>query len=245
MNFFDLVNISEKSIEIINPSSERKILRAGEMAGMQNGRRVIDFGSGYASALVLWANAFGISGVGIDIREAACERARRKIALSNLTDRLEIVCGKGSEYKFESGSFHVAAAIGTSFIWGDYKSTIHAMREALTPDGKMIVGEPYWKTDLIPPGYGIGAKVSTLKELLSISREEGFDIEFMIPAGDEDWDNYETQNWAGLLRWIEENPNHPERQEVIDFLHKSQDDYLTYQRRYLDWAIFILNPVKY
>lgn len=245
MNFFDLKSIGEETIEVINPSSEQKVLTAGKIAGMSSGDRVIDFGCGFGTALVLWAKHFGISGVGIDIREVTCERARQKVNGSGLDDKLEIVCGKGSEYKFEKHSYQVAAAIGSTFIWGDYTGTIRGMKDALTPDGKLIIGECFWKTDLTPPEYNIGVKIHTLKELLSISRKEGFDIEFIIPASQEDWDNYETGNWIGLLRWIESNPDHPERQEVIDFLHKSQDEYLTYQRRYLDWAIFILNPIKY
>ena len=82
-------------------------------------------------------------------------------------------------------------------------------------------------------------------ELLQITREEGFDLEYVVRASHDDWDRYETGNWYGLIRWIEENPDHPERQDVIDHLHKAQDEYLRYGREYLGWAMYILNPIGY
>ena len=62
-------------------------------------------------------------------------------------------------------------------------------------------------------------------------------------ASHDDWDHYEAENWRGLLRWIDENPNHPERQQVIEHLHQSQDEYTRYAREYFGWAIYVLNPV--
>lgn len=53
---------------------------------------------------------------------------------------------------------------------------------------------------------------------------------------------YEADNWYGLIRWLEENPEH---QEVIDHLHKTQDEYLRYIREYMGWAIYVLNPAQY
>jgi SAM-dependent methyltransferase len=245
MDFFDLVNISERYMELVNPISPDKLVKAGMIAGMKPGARVIDFGCGFGTALVLWAEKFGIAGVGMDVREYAVERAKKKVLEHKLNGRLEILHGKGQEYKFEKHSYQVAAAIGTSFIWIEFRGTIRAMKETLTPDGKVIIGEPYWKTDLTPPDYKSIENVYSEKELLRITREEGYDIEFVIPSSQEDWDNYETGNWVGLLKWIEENPAHPERQQVIDHLHKSQDEYFTYLRKYLGWALFVLNPIKY
>ena len=245
MHFLDLFDISEKYIEIINPTSENKLLRAGQVAGMKPGRRVIDFGCGYAAPMVLWAEQLGIGGVGVEFRTKAVERARKKVAEHGQSDRIEIVEANGAEYAFEKNSFHVASALGSTFIWKDFRGAIRAMKEALTPDGKLLVGEVYWNTDQAPPEYRSIETLCSQRQLLDTAREEGFDIEFVIPSSYEEWDNYETANWIGLLECIEANEDHPERQEVIDHLHQHQEDYLTYQRKYVGWALFILNPVKY
>jgi hypothetical protein len=67
----------------------------------------------------------------------------------------------------------------------------------------------------------------------------------VLRASPEDWDRYEAGNWLGLLRWIDENPDHPERQQVIDHLHESQDEYFRYGREYFGWAMYLLHPVRY
>jgi len=94
MQFFDLVDISERYMELVNPSTPEKVMTLGKFLRLGEGSRVIDFGCGYAEPLVLWAEQFGIVGTGIDVREHACERARRKVSEKGLSDRIEIVCGK-------------------------------------------------------------------------------------------------------------------------------------------------------
>jgi len=212
--------------------------------GLKEGSRVIDFGSGYGEVLALWAQQFGITGLGIDMREKACERARKKMAERGLADRVEIICGNAAEYAFEPHAFDGAACIGASFIWNGYRPALKKLKEAIKPNGKVAVGEPYWRTTAVPPDYSRGETVHTEYELVRIAREEGFDVEYAVRASHDDWDHYEAENWRGLVRWIEENPNHPERQGVIKHLHKGQDEYTRYAREYFGWAIYMLNPIQ-
>ncbi len=246
MEFFDLVNISERYMELVNPTTPEKVLTIGRFLGLEEGSRVIDFGCGYGEALALWAERFGISGIGIDVREHACDRARKKMAERGFTDRIEIVCANAAEYPFEKHAFDAAVCIGASFIWGGYRPTLQAMKQAIHSNGKLVVGEPYWLKEHVPPGYAKGEQgVHTEYQLLHMAREEGFDFEYMVRASHDDWDRYEAGNWNGLVRWIEENPDHPERREVINHLHRIQDEYLRYGREYLGWAMYVLNPVSY
>ena len=103
MKFFDLKDISERYMDLLNPSTPEKMLKIGEVGGLAPGQRVIDFGCGFGEVLVLWAERFGISGVGIDVRPYACERARRRVAERGLADRIEIACGNAAEYPFAPG----------------------------------------------------------------------------------------------------------------------------------------------
>jgi len=47
LNLSDLKNISERSMELINPTSPEKILMAGRILGLAAGQKVIDFGCGF------------------------------------------------------------------------------------------------------------------------------------------------------------------------------------------------------
>jgi SAM-dependent methyltransferase len=241
MEFFDLVNISERNIEIIDPLTPEKVLTVGKYLRLREGARVIDFGCGYAEQLALWAEHYGISGVGIDVREHVCERARRKLADRGLSERIEIVCAKGAEYSFEEGSFDVAVCLGATFIWSGFKPTVRALKRAIRGSGRIAVGEPYWKTDNVPaevkaaePGF------MTERELVDIVRKEDLDLAYVVRSSHDDWDTYEASNWDGLLLWLDENPDHPERDDVIRHLHKIQDEYVGYVREHMGWAVYVL-----
>ena len=246
MNFLELKNISEQYMDLVNPTTPEKILKAGQIAGLKQGDRVIDFGTGFAEPLILWAEKFRISGVGIDLRPYAYARAKQKIAERRLTGRLEVVCGDASKYVYPPHGFDLASCIGATFIWGTFQDAVHAMKGAIYPHGKLVIGEVHWLTDDVPIEFrSLQTEVYTEVELLQGARQEGFDFEYVLHSSHDDWDRYEADNWHGLVRWIEENPQHPERQQVIDHLHESQDEYIRYGRMYLGWAIYVLNPVRY
>ena len=248
MDRFELYNISEQYMELINPLTPEKIITVGKFLELKKASKVIDFGCGFAEVLVLWAEAFGISGIGIDIRKHACERATTKIKDHGLSDRIEIVCCKGDEYSYEKGVFDVAACIGASFIWGGFGPAIRGMRDSIHPNGKLVIGEPYWIKEPVPAEFKQKNKdedIHSEYELVQIAREEGFDFEYMVRSSLDDWDGYEASNWYSLARWLEKNPDHPEKKEVIHWLHEMQDDYLRYGREYCGFAVYILNPIKY
>jgi SAM-dependent methyltransferase len=211
---------------------------------MREGGRVIDFGSGYAEALVLWAKEFGISGLGIDIRPAACERARKKIQALGFGGQIEIVCGNAAKYRFEPQSYDVACCVGATFIWeGGFPDAVGVMRRAITPAGRLIVGEAHWLHTLVPPEDAQReTSIQTESELLHMAREEGLEVIHVLHSSRDEWDHYESENWRGLSDWLDENPRHPAREDVLRHLHDSQDEYLRYGREYLGWALYVFKP---
>ncbi|NPV07846.1 MAG: class I SAM-dependent methyltransferase [Anaerolineae bacterium] len=244
MNFFDLVNISERYMELVNPASPEKVLEVGRVLGLNADSRVIDFGCGYGEPLALWAGAYGISGIGIDVREHACARAQEKMAARGLEGRIQIVCGDAAQYRFQEHSYDDAVCIGASFIWKGFQPTVAAMGSAIVPGGRLVVGEPYWLSSTVPPEYAQSGGFHTETELLRIVREEGYDLEYVVRSSHDDWDRYESGNWYGLIRWLEGNPDHPERHEVVEHLHRRQDEYFRYAREYLGWAMYVLSPAQ-
>ena len=53
MEFFDLVNISERYMELVNPSTTEKVAKVGQVLGLKEGSSVIEFGSGYGEILAI------------------------------------------------------------------------------------------------------------------------------------------------------------------------------------------------
>jgi len=248
MEFFELMDISHKYLEILNPSSHEKILTIGDVLNLDASSRVVDFGCGKGELLILWAEKFGISGTGVDISEQFCQTARNKITERNLDSRIDIVQANGNEYTPNDNNYDAGLCIGATFIWGGFQPTIQGLKQSVKSDGRLVIGEPYWLKSEIPQAYiDSAAAPGTLHEheILQISNQEGYDIEDMVSASQDDWDRYNAGNWRGLIRWINDNPDHPERQDVLNRLRKNQDDYLRYEREYLGWAIYVLNPMTY
>jgi len=245
MDFFDLMSISHRYMEILNPSTPEKIIKLGKLLRLKEGNRVIDFGCGCAEPLIIWAEEFGTTGIGVDISEDFCDRAKKKLAVKGLSDRIEIVCSNGADYVFEERAFDAATCIGATFIWGGYKETIQAMKRAIHQNGRLGIGETHWLSNQVHPEYAQKQiSTHTEPELTQITRDEGFELEYIIRSSPDDWDRYLSDNWYSLISWLEENSTHPDYEQVFKHFRTDQDDYLQFQRQYMGWAMYCLTSMK-
>src|SRR5512139_1708626 len=147
------MSISHRYMEILNPSTPEKIIQLGKMLKLKKGSRVIDFGCGCAEHLTLWAEEFGITGIGIDISRDFCDRAKDKLVKRGLADQIEIVCAPGANYVFEVEAFDAATCIGSTFAFGGFQQTIQAMKRAVHQHGRLGIGETHWLSNQIHPQY--------------------------------------------------------------------------------------------
>jgi hypothetical protein len=105
------------------------------------------------------------------------------------------------------------------------------------------VGEAHWRFADVPQEVrDRETEIPFETDILRATREEGFDLETIIRASQDDWDRYESDNWYGLGLWLEENGDHPERDQVYRHLRRIQDEYLSYGREYIGWAMMVLAP---
>ena len=239
------MGISHRYMEILNPSTSEKIIQLGKRLKLKKGSRVIDFGCGCAEPLTLWAEEFGITGIGIDISRDFCDRARDKLVKRGLSDKIEIVCSPGSDYVFEEGAFDAATCIGATFVFGGFQQTIQAMKRAIHQHGRLGIGETHWLSNQVHPQYAQKQTTTyTEPELAQFARNEGFELEYFIRSSRDDWDRYISDSWYGLIRWLEENPNNPDYEQVFKHFRTDQDDYLQFQSQYMGWVMYCLASLK-
>jgi SAM-dependent methyltransferase len=240
MDFLELKNISEKGMDLLNPFSADKVLHIGQISGLSAGHRVIDFGCGFAEVLILWAEKFGISGVGVDIRPYACDRARAKITRRGLDNRLSVVCQDAAAYAFEPGTYDVAICFGATFIWEGFQGTLQNLKRAVRPGGQLVIGEAYWRHNQVPLEYTRREIFPTEFDILRMARAAGMTIQAVLRASEADWDRYVSAEWTGLFDWLETNPKHLDREQVIGHLNQIQEEYFEYIRAFLGWGVYIL-----
>ncbi len=93
----ELTDLALSGLRIIQSTSDWRFgmdsVLLADFAVPGEGDRVIDLGAGDGALLLLLAGrAAGISGLGIEKRPEAAERAQRSIRVNGLEDRLRVVC---------------------------------------------------------------------------------------------------------------------------------------------------------
>jgi len=84
------------------------------------------------------------------------------------------------------------------------------MKRAIHQNGRLSIGETHWLNDRVHPEYAQKhTSTHTEPELTQITRDEGFELEYIIRASHDDWERYYSDTWYGLIRWLEENPKPP------------------------------------
>jgi len=241
----ELVSISQGALAIMNPTTPEKVLAAGRAAGLREGSRVVEIGCGNGTILALWGREYGISGLGIEAREDACRRSEETFRKAGLGGRLSVRCMDAREYVPDE-PFDCAASIGASHIRGGFAPTVDALLGLVHDAGTIVIGDRYWRSDRTPPEFTREwPDVPTEYEILGTVREAGLDVAAVVRSGADDWDRYESGIWQSVLSWLGGHPDHPERDFVIDYLHRIQDEYCGYGREYMGWAMYVLVPGFY
>src|SRR5664279_215196 len=109
---------------------------------------------------------------------------------------------------------------------------------AVRPGGYVVVGEPYWRHWPLPRGIDDQGFVA-LRETVGRIESAGLSLQGMIASSEDDWDRYESLHWRALDEWLAANPRDPDASEIRERHERNRDDYLSFQRELLGWAIFI------
>ena len=242
MEEHELVSITQGGFAIMNPTTPEKVLAAGRAAGLRKGSRVVEIGCGNGTILALWGREYGVSGLGIESREDACRRAEETFRAAGPGGRLRVRCMDAREYVSDE-PFDCAASIGASHIHGGFAATLDALLDLVHDEGSVVIGDRFWRSDRAPPEFARAwPDVPTGYEVLGTAREAGLDLAAVIRADGADWDRYESGIWQSVLSWLGAHPDHPDRDSMIDYLHRLQDEYFGYGREYMDWALFVMVP---
>ncbi|MDV2481106.1 methyltransferase domain-containing protein [Methanoculleus sp. Wushi-C6] len=238
----ELVSITQGALAIMNPTTPAKVLAAGKAAGLGRGTRVVETGCGNGTILALWGQEYGISGLGIESREDACNRAEETFRAAGLGDRLSVRCMDARDYAPDE-PFDCAVSIGASHIQGGFSATLDSLLGLVHDEGTIVIGDRCWRSDRVPPEFAREwPDVLTGYEILGTAREAGLDVAAVIRAGPEDWDRYESAIWQAVLSWLGSHSDHPDRDFMVGYLRRVQDEYFGYGREYMDWAMYVMVP---
>ncbi|MER7544248.1 SAM-dependent methyltransferase [Actinomadura sp.] len=235
--------ISEADHRILNPFTEEKLLLLGEVSRIGPGTRILDLACGKGEMLCRWAAAFGSAGHGVDLSEVFLAAARRRAGELGVAGRVTFEQGDAGRYR-ASARFDAVACLGATWIGGGLAGTIGLMRSAAEPGGLFLIGEPFWTDE--PPGEAHRAlgfardEFASLPGTLDRFEAAGLELVEMVLADPDSWDRYAASQWWTIHEWLKANPGDPDAPAMREFADTSRRSYLTYNRRYLGWGVFVL-----
>lgn len=234
MDLRDYWAIAEADIEIQNPVTDRKLRLLDDYCDVRDGLKVLDVGCGKAWVMRQWAERYSIDGTGLEINRAFLDAAERKTPGRG---RLNFIEGPAEVFAPEPSSYDVVLCLGATFALGGFVQAIEWMVAAAKPGGAIVIGDLTLKHR--PPVYTHQHLPLDPVEVLGVVQRHGADVSAMISASDADFERYASHHRHATLRWARENPNHPDREDVLD---KSRDDwnyYLRTIRPMLGWTVIV------
>ncbi|MBZ0275297.1 MAG: class I SAM-dependent methyltransferase [Anaerolineae bacterium] len=236
--------IAETNHRILNPFTEEKLMLLGEICRLRPGLAQLDLCCGKGEMLSLWAQRFGIAGIGVDISHVFLSAARDRADECGVGTQIKFVQGDAAQYK-PPAPFDVVSCIGATWIGDGLVGTLKLMQPALkNANSLLLVGEPYWiNTPPVAAYEAWGMKPDDYTSLVgTLDRIEsaGFELLEMVLADQNSWDRYEATQWFTLSDWLRANPEDPDTPELRTWLAKNRRAYLEYGRTYLGWGVFVL-----
>jgi len=236
-----LHELAEARHRVMNPFSHEKLLQLARICGVSDETRVLDLACGKGELLCRWAQAYGSRGVGVDLSETFLAAARARATALDVSARVTLVQGDAGAYEAEPETFDVACCIGATWIGGGVPGTIELLRRAVRPNGFLLVGEPFWHEE--PPPEARAAEndeFATLAGTLDLIESAGAELVDLVAGSTDDWDRFEASQWNALTDWLTDHPGDERTEQVREFRDVGRRRYLTYRRRYLGWAVFVL-----
>src|SRR5215467_1279890 len=113
---------------------------------LANGGRVADIGCGHGASAILMAQAFPKSKiVGIDYHESSITVARDRAKQAGVEDQIRFEVGTARVLASNSQKFDLVCFMDSLHDMGDPLEAASASRQALAPDGALMLVEPFAK----------------------------------------------------------------------------------------------------
>lgn len=243
VDIFRYSYVAESGAQILNPLSPEKLLLLGELARLETGMTQLDLACGKGEMLSQYARQHGIRGTGIDIYPPFIELAEHRAHELGVSDLVDFQVGDASAHDAQ-GQFDVVSCIGATWIGGGFSGAVRLMQESLAEGGTMLVGEVFSEgeipADAARRHHGTLSELADLGGILHQTEALGVELVEMVLASRDDWDRYSSRHWDRAHSWLRAHPQHEDAEGIHEWMTRSRRAYLTDERRWMQWGVFVL-----
>lgn len=228
-----------------NPVSPLKFDRLISLLKLDNKSKVIDFGAGNCELLIRLIENFNLEATAVDIldtSEYVNKRSENRINQS----RLNLVVSCAEDYLKNMGEqrFDMLIAIGASHAFGTYENLLESLKSFSKKGSYILTGETYWKKKPAPEylealGEAEESSMRKHEENIFLAEEKGLIPLWSCTASEEDWDNYEWLYSMSVENFVEENPAHPDAEEMRARIRSWRTTYLKWGRDTLGFGLYL------
>lgn len=239
LQFFAIV---EGGLDVQNPVAEGTLDALAAAAGVRDGSRVLDVGSGKGALLRRWARLHAIDGTGLELNPAFVRDARERADRDGGIGRVRFVEGPARDSAAEPGGYDVVACLGAPFAIGAFGEAVGWMRSAVRPGGALVIGDRYLAEPLGAARDEVDEEVAALPDLAGVHdrlASHGLTVTALFGSTTADWDRYLSAWWTAAADWAAARPDHPDRAAVLAEVAAERERYLRVERRHVGWAAWV------
>lgn len=190
-----------------------EILRLGYEIGLHENSKVLDLCCGYGTVLKIWSEAFGISGVGVDICKDFIHTGKKRLKESNI-DTVTLIHKDVTKYT-DDAEYDVVICSETI---ESIENTFQLGEKFLKKGGTMLYQKVFATASDVPKELDeFDGGVYPLTELNKIFNDLGYYITHFATGTENDWNRYFTWSVRRDVDKLRKKPNNQEQQERVDY----------------------------
>lgn len=207
------INEIEDNQYLISMVPVEEILRLGYELNLNDNSNVLDLCCGYGTVLKIWSEAFGISGIGVDICNDFIHTGKKRLKEHNI-DNIKLVLKDVNKYKDDTKYDVVICSETIDSI----ENTFQLGEKFLKKDGTLLYQKVFATVENVPKELDeFDGGVYPLTKLNKIFNDLGYYITHFATGTENDWKRYFTWSARRDIEKLHRKPNNQELRERVDY----------------------------